>query len=820
MAENVNIDQLQIEIAASSADAAKQVNELAKAMNRLKKSLGGTWKNPIQNVTGAIGGSRGVSRGPVSPPVPQDMGKTDATVGSFTGKVEVLREELGKVQTAASGAFKGMTAEQVLAMSETDRLTARISALKSELDDAIKSGKPESRILSLANQIKRLEEQTITIHVDTEEVEKADSKLGRLWGSIKRIAMYRLIRTAMKIVAQAIKEGLENAYEYSKLMGGGLAKSLDKLTSKSQKLKNQLGAALGEVIEAAEPILSDLLDELVEVAKTLTSIFSSIGAILKTLYTTVKPLIDYVLAAVNEILAAVRTIFDLIGRSFGDTGYLVADDVEKSWKDASNAAKEYKKILLGIDEINKLNEEDKTDDSSTFHTEPIAANGDGDGINWIKPLIIDIDNIRAAMKELVAEAVTAKQAIEANQPVFSLNAEPALRTVFLVEYELSRIAQFVPELAFAPIPESVIASVTSLVNALSSMQTVLIPLLQQFPVMLTFAIQNPVPALAAIVSAAMATYAPLFSMLPVMLTFAVQNPIPAIVTIASGAMSAFEPLLEKLPVNITFEVENPLPKIQQFLDTALQTIGEEITEITARVQEFNRVLDGALSSFLQEESSRIMTFIARAPEWGPPLVEAVGKTLADIVATINPGIGLIMQTVVSHLQEMGGSIITPWGQSVVQFFQNLWKSINLVFDGIRNAIDSIRNSTIGKIIGLDSATVKNTQFAIPAMSLPIPVFAGGGFPEDGLFMANHGELIGQFSNGRSAVANNEQIVDGISKGVSDANEDLISVVSAGFSQIIAAIESSGGGGGMSLDGLASGLYPKMQAISTRIGATL
>lgn len=36
-------------------------------------------------------------------------------------------------------------------------------------------------------------------------------------------------------------------------------------------------------------------------------------------------------------------------------------------------------------------------------------------------------------------------------------------------------------------------------------------------------------------------------------------------------------------------------------------------------------------------------------------------------------------------------------------------------------------------------------------------------------MANHGEVVGKFSNGRTAVANNEQIIDGIQRGVEYAN---------------------------------------------------
>ena len=48
----------------------------------------------------------------------------------------------------------------------------------------------------------------------------------------------------------------------------------------------------------------------------------------------------------------------------------------------------------------------------------------------------------------------------------------------------------------------------------------------------------------------------------------------------------------------------------------------------------------------------------------------------------------------------------------------------------------------------------------------IPMFANGGtVPEDGLFMMNHNELIGQFANGSTAVANNESIIAGIEAGV-------------------------------------------------------
>lgn len=57
---------------------------------------------------------------------------------------------------------------------------------------------------------------------------------------------------------------------------------------------------------------------------------------------------------------------------------------------------------------------------------------------------------------------------------------------------------------------------------------------------------------------------------------------------------------------------------------------------------------------------------------------------------------------------------------------------------------------------------------VTGVDVNIPQYDTGGFPEDGMFMANHNEMVGQFANGKTAVANNEQIVEGIRQGVYDA----------------------------------------------------
>lgn len=78
-------------------------------------------------------------------------------------------------------------------------------------------------------------------------------------------------------------------------------------------------------------------------------------------------------------------------------------------------------------------------------------------------------------------------------------------------------------------------------------------------------------------------------------------------------------------------------------------------------------------------------------------------------------------------------------------------------------------------------------FEVPKLSLKW--YAKGGFPDEGqLFMAREAgpELVGSIG-GRTAVANNDQIVEGISYGVSSANEGVIRTLIAVGQQVVQSI---------------------------------
>ena len=133
------------------------------------------------------------------------------------------------------------------------------------------------------------------------------------------------------------------------------------------------------------------------------------------------------------------------------------------------------------------------------------------------------------------------------------------------------------------------------------------------------------------------------------------------------------------------------------------------------------------------------------------------------------------------------------------FFSGLW-------DGIKNAGINTINSLAGTVENIINGVIDSINFFIEKFNsvgkwasgvtgrdfnfvneiqhISVPrMYAEGGFPEDGLFFANHNELVGQFSNGKTAVANNGQIVEGISQGVESANEEtnrlLIQLITVG-----------------------------------------
>jgi hypothetical protein len=106
--------------------------------------------------------------------------------------------------------------------------------------------------------------------------------------------------------------------------------------------------------------------------------------------------------------------------------------------------------------------------------------------------------------------------------------------------------------------------------------------------------------------------------------------------------------------------------------------------------------------------------------------------------------------------------------NVKDAFGNVWTSISVDFSAFANSLLASARTFIrqlNQVLSSASFSGGAAQSLIGKTPRMIPAFATGGFPEDGMFYANSGELVGRFANGRTAVANNAQIIEGIENAV-------------------------------------------------------
>lgn len=156
---------------------------------------------------------------------------------------------------------------------------------------------------------------------------------------------------------------------------------------------------------------------------------------------------------------------------------------------------------------------------------------------------------------------------------------------------------------------------------------------------------------------------------------------------------------------------------------------------------------------------------------------------------------------------------------IVGFFTDLWTDITVIFGevvgffkGIINRVLSGLNSAIRYAFGGINSILRSIRgFSIAGftpfsglreISVPkIPLLADGGFVDQGqLFIAREAgaELVGSIGR-RTAVANNDQIVEGITYGVREANDDVVTAIYAVAQQIISEMRSQDGGSGGGYD---------------------
>ena len=196
---------------------------------------------------------------------------------------------------------------------------------------------------------------------------------------------------------------------------------------------------------------------------------------------------------------------------------------------------------------------------------------------------------------------------------------------------------------------------------------------------------------------------------------------------------------------------------------------------------------GKLTPEVQEQVSKIAAIAAGAMV-GLGLVFMLlghfGIGLGMILAGGAMGVtamGISWDELLRKLKEVWKSITTWYETNVKKYFTyEYWDG--LFNDGILKPIEDFADKVVQWLSPvaswLDSIFApRSASYSVDVWTgqwTGLPQFASGGFPEDGLFLSNHNELVGKFSNGKTAVANNEEITEGIRRAVVEGMTAVLS----------------------------------------------
>lgn len=223
------------------------------------------------------------------------------------------------------------------------------------------------------------------------------------------------------------------------------------------------------------------------------------------------------------------------------------------------------------------------------------------------------------------------------------------------------------------------------------------------------------------------------------------------------------------------DISNHMSNIKSDISNKWSSIKSEISN---KMSNIKSDVSSGWSNIKSDISSKMSNIKSDVSSGWSSIKSTISNSLSNIRSDASNGFSNIASTIVSSLNNLHNNV------------SNIWSNIR---NTISNAISNIRNlfnfSWSLPDIKLPHFNVSwnDIGMGISLPSIGVSWYAKGGFPALGeLFMAreNGPELVGKMG-GRNAVANNDQIVEGVASGVFDA-------VYAAMSRIMA--EGGGNGG--------------------------
>lgn len=385
MSENT-VDTLRIEI---EADAKKAKKELEELLNKIKQfaKYDSAFDGISENALQASDSTRKLARETEKVARSLDAlvvpGKTfESLVANATKNMDTAKkraaEMAGAIGSQSEGALKNIERHNLL-LQENARLMRQVAEVSKntslkkdaplvEYDPTMEFGSAfEKAFADSQAQYKKAEEQinsfvaacqksasslTKAFHEISSVVKKTFTTIGGIVGSfiksgiskvetsfsglnkqlnyfgaaIKNVIVYSAISRTFGAINTGVKTGTNNLYQYSKIISGEFAASMDRLASSLQYFQNSIGAAVAPLINSFAPAIELAVDKVVELINSVNQLFAKLT---------------------------------------GASSWTKAVKVQKEYAEAAdNAASANKNLLAGFDELNVIQSKDSGSSAS------------------------------------------------------------------------------------------------------------------------------------------------------------------------------------------------------------------------------------------------------------------------------------------------------------------------------------------------------------------------------------------------------------------------------------------------------------------------
>lgn len=103
-----------------------------------------------------------------------------------------------------------------------------------------------------------------------------NKQLNYFGAAIKNVLVYSTLSRMLGAITKAVQTGTENLYQYSKIINGEFASSMDRLASSFQYFQNSIGAAIAPIINAFAPAIDLAVDKVVELINAFNQMIAKL----------------------------------------------------------------------------------------------------------------------------------------------------------------------------------------------------------------------------------------------------------------------------------------------------------------------------------------------------------------------------------------------------------------------------------------------------------------------------------------------------------------------------------------------------------------